>query len=81
MISGHSSDRCLYFQVISDIKRAARENSDLQQSYENDGVVTCEAMTTALKNWVAHAIDESVKKETPPEELIAVSTAAVTPHG
>ena len=67
----------LELHVISDIKRAARENSDLQQSYENDGVVAFEAMTAALKNWVAHCIDASIKTATPPEELTAVSTATV----
>jgi hypothetical protein len=62
--------------AIAEIKRLARENPDLQQSYENDSTVTTEAMVSAVKNWVSHAIDGAIGsapswKEPPPEHLSA----------
>ena len=57
--------------IVSEIKRLAREDPELQQSYENDGVVTTAAAVSGIKNWIAHCIDGSVTKESVPDSLTA----------
>ncbi len=49
--------------IISEIKRLAREDGDLQQSYDSDGEVTTAAMLSGIKNWMAHCIDGAITKE------------------
>ena len=45
--------------IVSEIKRLAREDPALQQSYDNDGAVTSAALLSGIKNWIAHCIDGS----------------------
>ncbi len=67
--------------ITAEIKRLAREDAELQQSYDNDGQVTTTAMLSGIKNWMAHCLDGGIMKETDVPEALTTEVNRVLGAG